>query len=206
MMEMQPTNSRWAKLCLVPALLALSGCGGGGTPDCGADDTLDVAMDILVENLYMDGHKRELRNDLLAARKEERQELKAEREAAFKADKKAYKAVHRRDGPSLEVAKAEKEKTKAALDEAEAALEKFNEETQAMLNEISGIEASTEEIQDEHNLQLEYVAMTAYNETIDTYQCSARVTSDTWEDKAISYTVQSSATDSDEFFVEVFPQ
>ena len=48
---MQAIMGRWAKLCLVPALLALGGCGGGGTPDCGADETLEVVHEIAEENL-----------------------------------------------------------------------------------------------------------------------------------------------------------
>ena len=40
------TKGLWAKLCLIPALAALGGC-ANSTPDCGADETLELLQGIV---------------------------------------------------------------------------------------------------------------------------------------------------------------
>ena len=190
MIEMQAIMGRWAKLCVVPALLALGGCGGPATP-CGADIPLEnYVMFNMLNNRFKPAHIREVKREIVDARKEERKELEAERKAASEANREVYRSINRRGGPSAEEAKA-------ALDEAKAALDEFDEETRTLLAELEkDIEENLEdedifELQGLYDVRFGGVVTTGYEEApVSNYACLAWIESDLLDTFNVEFNVK----------------
>ena len=184
----------WAKLCIIPALAALAGC-GGATPDCGADETLDLVRDTLLKNTFMPEHKRKLERDLpdKAAKKIQ---------AGLGDEYQAAKAAALQRG--MDEYYAHDAALSAAGINRETYLGKLHAEVQAEQAKIAGSAVSPDELLDLYNVQIAFVSMTRHNQAVDAYQCSAQVTSNFLRDLKINYTVKRDAADSSQFFVEVF--